>query len=52
MSRKTNNRGEFAFAAEDSSGQHWIIRLKPDGTEKLPRIKAKGKVAELHYLDF
>ena len=43
---------KLAVAAKDNSDQDWIIRLKPDGTEKLPRIEAKGKVAELVYLDF
>ena len=51
---RTNHCGEFAAAAEDSSGQHWIIELNANGTEKR-RTKAKGKISEdnrLHYVDF
>lgn len=45
-------KSEVAFAAEDK-GSHWIIELKPDGTEKRERpIPAKGKVAYFVYLDF
>ena len=51
---RTNNRGEFAVAAEDNNGNHWIIELKPNGKEKR-RTKAVGKLNEygaLYYVDF
>ena len=48
-SEKPGLKGEIAFAAEDK-GDHWIIERKPDGTGR--RIKARGKVAQLVYLNF
>ena len=54
MSRKTSNRSEFAVVAKDSSGQHWIIELNKNGTEKR-RTKAAGNLNDtgaLFYVDF
>ena len=55
---RTNHRGEFAAAAEDNNGQHWIIELKPNkdgkGTE-IRSTKAAGKLNKygaLFYVDF
>ena len=54
LTKRTNNRGEFAAAAEDNNGDHWIIELKPNGDVK-NRTKAAGKIepsAGLFYVDF
>ena len=51
---RTNNRGEFAVAAEDENSQHWIIELDANG-KKLRSTKAAGKLNEygaLYYVDF
>ena len=47
LSDKPGLKGEIAFAAVNNGG-HWIIELKPDGTEKRTRrIPEEGKVAKL-----
>ena len=54
ITQRTNNRGEFAIAAKNNNGDHWIIELKPNGTEKR-RTRAVGKLYEygaLYYVDF
>ena len=54
LTQRTNNRGEFAAAAEDTNGDHWIIELDANG-KKLRSTKAAGKLNKygaLYYVDF